>query len=72
LSKYKLKFTKTFQKHVKKFRKDKELVEELIKKIERLLENPEIGKPLRYALSKYRSVIVKKKYRLDNMLGFRP
>ena len=61
--KYKLKFTKTFQKNVKKFRKNKELVETLMERIEKIVENPNYGKPLKYALSRYRSVRVKNRYR---------
>ncbi len=48
--KYKLKFTKTFHKNVKKFRKNKELVESLMERIEKIIENPNCGKPLKYAL----------------------
>ncbi len=62
--KYKLKFTKTFHKNVKKFRKNKELVESLMGRIEKIVENPNCGKPLKYALSSYRSVRVKNRYRL--------
>ncbi|WP_456473666.1 type II toxin-antitoxin system RelE family toxin [Candidatus Pyrohabitans sp.] len=62
--KYKLKFTKAFQKNIKKFRKNKEIVEGLMGRIEKIIENPDCGKPLKYALSSYRSVRVKSRYRL--------
>ncbi len=62
--KFKLKFTKTFENSFKKFKKNKELIDELLKKIEKILENPDCGKPLKYTLSKYRSIRVKNKYRL--------
>ncbi len=61
---YKLKYTALFEKKVKEFRKDKELVEELKIKIEDLLNDPFIGKPLLYELTDHRSIRVKGKYRL--------
>ncbi len=61
---YKVSRTNLFEKKVKEFRKDKELVEELAKKIEKLLSDPFTGKPLQHHLSNYRSVRVRGKYRL--------
>jgi len=61
---YRLIYTHLFEKKIKKFKKDKELVAELKKKIEKLLADPFIGKPLEYPLVNYRSIRVKGKYRL--------
>ena len=61
---YRVIYTHLFEKKVKKFKKDKELVAELKKKIEKLLADPFIGKPLEYPLVNYRSIRIKGKYRL--------
>lgn len=62
---YRLKYTQTFEKQVEKIKKkDKALMEEATKKVEKLQAMPYTGKPLRYRLAPYRSVRVKGKYRL--------
>lgn len=61
---YRIIYTHLFEKKVNKFKKDKELVTELKKKIEKLLSDPFIGKPLEYPLVNYRSIRIKGKYRL--------
>ena len=60
-----LNYTQTFDKQIeKKKKKDKALMEEAMKKVERLQEMPYAGKLLKYRLAPYRSVRVKGKYRL--------
>ena len=62
---YRLRYTQTFEKQIeKKKKKDKALMEEAMKKVEKLREIPYAGKPLEYRLAPYRSVRVKGKYRL--------
>ncbi len=61
---YKVSRTNLFEKKIKEFKKDKELVEELTKKIEKLLSDPFMGKPLQHHLSNYMSIRVRGKYRL--------
>lgn len=50
-------YSKEFEQDVKKVR-DKGLKQRLIKQVEKILKNPEIGKPLRYNLKGERSVYV--------------
>jgi addiction module RelE/StbE family toxin len=45
-------------------KKDKALIEKLVKKVRKLQEAPYSGKPLKHRLSQYRSIRVKGKYRL--------
>lgn len=61
---YRVIYTHLFENKIKKFKKDRELVVELKKKIEKLLSDPFIGKPLEYPLLNFRSIRVKGKYRL--------
>jgi len=62
---YRLKYTQTFEKQIEKIKKkDKALMEEAMKKVEKLQQIPYTGKPLEYRLAPYRSVGVKGKYRL--------
>lgn len=62
---YRLKYTQTFEKRIEKIKKkDKTLMEEATKKVEKLREMPYTGKPLEYRLAPYRSVRVEGKYRL--------
>ena len=62
---YGLKYTRTFKKQIDRAKKkDKALVEELVKKVRKLQESPYSGKPLKHRLSQYRSLRVKGKYRL--------
>ena len=62
---YRLKYTQTFEKQIEKIKKkDKALMEEAMKKVEKLQQIPYTGKPLEYRLAPYRSVRVKGKYRL--------
>ena len=62
---YRLKYTLTFEKKIEKIKKkDKVLMEEAMKKVEKLQEMPYAGKLLEYRLAPYRSVRVKEKYRL--------
>lgn len=61
---YRVIYTHLFEKKIKKFKKDKGLVAELKKKIEKLLSDPFLGKPLEYPLVNFRSIRVKGKYRL--------
>ena len=62
---YQLKYTQTFEKQIAKIKKkDKPLMEEAMKKVEKLREMPFMGKPLEYRLAPYRSVRVRRKYRL--------
>jgi len=62
---YRLKYTQTFEKQIEKIKKkDKALMEEAMKKVEKLQQMPYTGKPLEYRLAPYRSVRVKGKYRL--------
>jgi addiction module RelE/StbE family toxin len=62
---YRLKYTQTFEKRIEKIKKkDKTLMEEATKKVEKLQEMPYTGKPLEYRLAPYRSVRVRGKYRL--------
>ena len=63
--KYDLIYTSTFRKQIERFKKkDKVLMEELSKKVEKLRDLPYSGKPLKYRLSHHRSLRVKGKYRL--------
>ncbi|KYC52856.1 MAG: Plasmid stabilization system protein [Candidatus Methanofastidiosum methylothiophilum] len=50
-------YSKEFEEDVKKIR-DKALKERLVKQVEKILTNPEVGKPLRYNLKGERSVYV--------------
>lgn len=50
-------YSKEFEQDVKKIR-DNALKERLIKQVEKILKNPETGKPLRYNLKGERSVYV--------------
>ena len=50
-------YSKEFKQDVKKVR-DNTLKELMIKQVEKILKNPEIGKPLRYNLKGERSVYV--------------
>jgi addiction module RelE/StbE family toxin len=62
---YRLKYTQTFEKQIEKIKKkDKALMQETAKKVEKLQEVPYTGKLLKYRLAPYRSVRVKGKYRL--------
>ena len=62
---YRLKYTQTFEKQIEKIKKkDKALMEEAMKKVEKLQQIPYTGKPLEYRLAPYRSVRMKGKYRL--------
>ncbi len=63
--KYELLYTSTFKKQIERFKKkDKVLMVELMKKVEKLRDLPYSGKPLKYRLSYHRSLRVKGKYRL--------
>ena len=63
--KYDLIYTSTFRKQIERFKKkDKVLMEELRKKVEKLRDLPYSGKPLKYRLSHHWSLRVKGKYRL--------
>ena len=58
---YGLKYAKTFKKQIDRAKKkDKALVEELVKKVRKLQEAPYSGKPLKHRLSQYRSLRVKR------------
>ncbi len=62
---YRLKYTQTFEKQIEKIKKkDKVLMEEAMKKVEKLQEMSYAGKLLKYRLAPYRSVRVKEKYRV--------
>jgi len=62
---YDLLYTSTFKKQIERFKKkDKALMGELMKKVEKLRDLPYSGKPLKYRLSYHRSLRVKGKYRL--------
>jgi len=62
---YRLKYTQTFEKQIEKIKKkDKALMQETAKKVEKLQEVPYTGKLLKYRLAPYSSVRVKGKYRL--------
>ena len=62
---YRLKYTQTFEKQIEKIKKkDKALMQETAKKVEKLQEVPYTGKLLKYRLALYRAVRVKGKYRL--------
>jgi len=62
---YGLKYTGTFKKQIDRVKKkDRALMEELMKKVRKLQEAPYSGKPLKHRLSHYRSIRVKGKYRL--------
>ena len=62
---YSLKYTKTFKKQIDRLKKKgKALMEELMKKVKKLQDVPHSGKLLKYQLSYYRSLRIKKKYRL--------
>ncbi len=50
-------YSKEFEQDVKKIR-DNAVKERMIKQVEKILKNPEIGKPLRYNLKGERSVYV--------------
>lgn len=58
----KVTFTETFEKQVKKL-KDGSMKERIKKQIEKIIEHPLIGKPLRYDLKGERTVYIKP-YRL--------
>lgn len=60
---YKIIYTKSFEESIKKFKKDKRLMEILFKKIVSLKEKQK-GKFLTMALSGYKSLRVAGKYRL--------
>ena len=60
---YEIVYTKTFLDTVKKFRKDKELMRSLFKKIARLRKEPR-GKFLKGRLRNYKSTRIKGVYRL--------
>jgi addiction module RelE/StbE family toxin len=63
--KYDLLYTSTFKKQIERFKKkDKALMVELMKKVEKLRDLPYSGKPLKHRLSYHRSLRVKGKYRL--------
>jgi addiction module RelE/StbE family toxin len=63
--KYELLYTSTFKKQIERFKKkDKALMVELMKKVEKLRDLPYSGKPLKYRLSYHRSLRVNGKYRL--------
>ena len=64
IEKYRLRYTNLFEKRIKSLGKNKALLGELGKKIEKLQSDPFFGKPLRYRLAGYRSLRVKGKYRL--------
>ena len=66
---YGLKYTRTFKKQIDRAKKkDKALVEELVKKVRKLQESPYSGKPLKHRLSQYRSLRVKGKYRVTTQV----
>lgn len=50
-------YSKEFEEDVKKIR-DNSIKKRLVKQVEKILKNPEIGKPLRYNLKGERSVYV--------------
>ena len=53
---YRLKYTQTFEKQIEKIKKkDKALMEEAMKKVEKLQQMPYTEKPLEYRLAPYRS-----------------
>lgn len=54
----KILWTKSFEKTIKKL-KDIELKNRITKKIKKIIENPETGKPLKYALKGERTVYIK-------------
>jgi len=54
---YGLRYTGTFKKQIDRVKKkDRTLMEELMKKVRKLQEAPYSGKPLKYRLSNYRSL----------------
>ena len=60
-----IKYTRAFKQEIERIKKkDKTLMEELMKKVKKLQDMPHAGKPLKYRLSHYRSLRVKGKYRL--------
>lgn len=61
---YSVRYSLLFEKKIRELKKDKPLADELKKKIEKLLSDPFMGKPLQYQLANCRSVRVKEKYRL--------
>ena len=62
---YRLRYTRTFEKQIEKLKKkDRALMEETAKRVEKIHEAPDSGKALKYELDPYRSVRVKGKYRL--------
>lgn len=66
---YGLKYTGTFKKQIDRVKKkDRALMEELMKKVRKLQEVPYSGKPLKHRLTHYRSIRVKGKYRLIYMV----
>ena len=66
---YGLKYTGTFKKQIDRVKKkDKALMEELMKKVRKLQEVPYSGKLLKYQLSHNRSLRIKWKYRLIYMV----
>jgi len=55
--KYELLYTSTFKKQIERFKKkDKALMVELMKKVEKLCDLPYSGKPLKHRLSYHRSL----------------
>lgn len=54
MPKLKVAYTETFIKDFKKI--DQQTREKIIKIINKITENPEIGKPLRYKLKNYRTI----------------
>ena len=66
---YGLRYTGTFKKQIDRVKKkDRTLMEELMKKVRKLQEVPYSGKTLKYRLSHYRSLRIKGKYRLIYMV----
>ncbi|MBN1454732.1 MAG: type II toxin-antitoxin system RelE/ParE family toxin [Methanomicrobia archaeon] len=62
---YQLKYTRTFEKQIEKLKKkDRTLMEETAKRVEKLQDAPYTGKALKYELNPYRSIRVKGRYRL--------
>jgi len=51
-------YTELFEKNIKSL-KDNALKNKIKKQIEKIIQNPEIGKPLRYNLKRERTVYVK-------------
>jgi addiction module RelE/StbE family toxin len=61
---YKLRYTKTFEKSMKKFSKSKDVLNEIYAKIKNIQKDTEKGKDLKGKLIGHKSARVKRKFRL--------